>query len=673
MLLPKQIKFITLLTHQKDCAIQMELPTHVNTARDDTKCSLSTLRAQAGKPLRDIILEIHKRQWKPNDKSFEFLENLRCFLPSERLPQGGRGRSEEIWLRQCSRVDNYVALSYSWTPSYGEDITTGRYQLLGKTVGVRNVVLDRTIRFIRYKCGSRGMIPFWIDQISIDQEDTPKKEKYMQSMDLVYQRCAFAVGYLWVEIKTQLQVDHLSSLLGGHIVGETGGPQPVLKEGIDEQTWYEVLDLLVQITDDQWWSRAWIFQEDYLAGTKMWLLIRHAPGIVKPRAGKLGTLSGELVVQSTRLRKYATLFCLALLDLDRGSLVMNACQRVLQRAGKYTILHKYGRRGQPTMTVRVFTDLSKRDITVPSDMLAIAANVCGYDARILVTKNTAETSLSLGILTLCMSNGEIISDDEGGMACYGNILDFLRNRAIRINAPLQDGALTFLKHSRLTVRHLSVTGIHTEEILWKLSDPIHPRCLRHCSHVTPENRSQRDLYQNGLSRYQRSRLFDLLRVLAQRNKLHKRLVEDLEIYLAVHDRPARRDDWPPRFVMDVMAASVVDAMDTGKYLQVARLVRDSVGAHDSRYRAVFVRDRNEIKRSGPTHAFTSWARTKEQIQEDVKRKTLAKYVSMEVSLNENEQRQVRILKSRGWMNGICFFGGEIKSSFVFAWPESLCK
>lgn len=515
------------------------------------------------------------------------------------------------------------------------------------------------------------MIPFWTDRISIDQEDTPKKEKYMQSMDLVYQRCTFAVGYLWVEVKTQRQVHHLSSLLTGHIVEETVDGQAAWKEGFDEQSWYEVLDFLVQITDDQWWSRAWIFQEDYLAGTKMWLLIRHAPGLDKPCAGNLGTLSGELVVKSDRLRKYATLFCLALRDLEQRPLVRNACQRVLQRAGKYTTLHRYRRSGQPTITVRVLTDLTKRDITVPSDMLAIAANVCGYDARILAANNTLETSLSLGLLTLRMSNGEIIRDDDGETACYGNILDFLRKHTMRINAPLVDGALTFLKHSRLSVKDLSVTGIHTEGVLWKLSDPIHPQHFRQCTCAAPENRSQRDLFRNGLSHYQRSRLNDLLKVLTQRNKLYGRLVEDLETYLAVHDRPARRDDWPPRFVMDVMAAYVVNAMDTGKYLQVARLVSGS--AHDSRYRAVFVRDRNEIKRSGPTHVFTSWARANELTQKDMKRKTLAKYVSIEVSLDEKEQRQARSLRSRGWTNGLCFFGGESKFSFVFAWPKSLCK
>lgn len=662
--------------------MKMERKTPSGTAIDDTTCSLSTLRARAGKPMRDVILEIHEQQWKPNDKSIGFLKNLKCFLPTTTASGGrplhhGKGRPVETLLRPCSQVKNYVALSYPWNPSYSESTDMGGYRLPEGTVPVRNIVLDRTIRFIRYKQGRRGMIPFWIDQLSIDQKNTPEREKAMQSMDLVYKGCEFAVGYLWAEVTTQLQMDRLSSLLGGHIVEEKAeGQWPTLKEGVDAQTSDDILDLLGQITDDQWWSRAWIFQEDYIAGQKMWLLIRHAQELTKPCTGNaLGSLSGELVVKSAQFRKYATLFCLALQEQDRRPFVVNTCKKVLWRAGKYNLLHKYGHGGQSTMTIRVLKDLNQRNISVPSDLLTISANVCGYDVRILAANNTLKTSLSLGILTLCMSNGEIISNDDGETALYANIFDFLEDRTMSISAPLPDGELTFIKHSRFSVSHLSITGIHTEGVLWKLSDPIHPKYLRQSSLFTHEKPSQRDIYRNGLDDYQRSRLFDLVRVLYRRNeRRYKRLANDLERYLAVHDRSVKRDDWPPRFTMDEMAAYLVDAMDAGKYLQVARIVSGSSGAdHDTSYRAVFARDRNEIQRTGPTYIFTSWARTNEMIQDEVKCHTLAKYVSMEVSLDRKVKGQVQGLTSKRWTNGLCFFWGEIKTPFVFAWPKFLCE
>jgi len=291
-------------------------------------------------------------------------------------------------------------------------------------------------------------------------------------MDLVYKRCTFAVGYLWVEVKTQVQLDHLSSLLGGQIVDEMGnGEWPTLKKGIDAQTSDEVLDLLVQITDDPWWSRAWIFQEDYVARKKMWLLIRHAQGLDKTYArNKLGCLLGELVVRSDKLRKYATLFCLALHQkLDRRPFVRGTCEKVLQRASKYDLLHWY--RGSwwnisRTMTIKILKDLDKRDMSVPSNLLAIAANVCGYNVRIMAAKNnTLKMSLSLGILTLCVSNREIIRNDDKKIALYENVFDFLEDRAMSINTPFIDGALTFIKHCRLSASHLSFTGVHTKGLL----------------------------------------------------------------------------------------------------------------------------------------------------------------------------------------------------------------
>lgn len=162
-------------------------------------------------------------------------------------------------------------------------------------------------------------------------------------------------------------------------------------------------------------------------------------------------------------------------------------------------------------------------------------------------------------------------------------------------------------------------------------------------------------------------------MLSQRNKrCYGRLTNDLEAYLG-NDRSIRRDDWPPNLAIDAMAAYIVDAMDTRKYLQVARLSGPSGARQGMPYRAIFVRDRSEIQGSGPTYVFTSWMRTNEQAQDEVECKTLAKYVSMEVSLNQMAQRPFRILRSKRWTNGLCFFWGETKSSFVFAWPKSLCE
>lgn len=80
-----------------------------------------------------------------------------------------------------------------------------------------------------------------------------------------------------------------------------------------------------------------------------------------------------------------------------------------------------------------------------------------------------------------------------------------------------------------------------------------------------------------------------------------------------------------------------------------------------------------MQRLGPTYIFTLWTRTNEQVRDMVECKTLAKYVSMEVSVDRVAQHGLASLRSKRWTNGLCFFDGETKSPFIFAWPESLCE
>lgn len=644
---------------------------------DDRACSLSILRAQAGKPLRNVILDIDTHHWSVNEKSAEFLENLLCFLP---IKNSNEGKLVESFLRLYLRPHHYVAVSYPWNPSFGENKSC-RYQLAGQTVPVRDTVLDRIIRFIRYKQGSRDMIPFWIDQLSIDQRDEAKHEIGMQSMDRVYKQCTYAVGYLWVEVKTQTQIGHLWKLLTGRITKwDFEKQRSILENGVDEQVADEILDMLIQITDDQWWNRAWIFQEDYLAGTKMWLLMRHAKGLDKSYAREmLGDLPGEIVIRSDMFRKHVTLFCLALRQkIGQSSLVSTKCDEILKKAGKYSILHQtkydvWAIHGK--MTVSVLKDLHSRRISFPTDILAITANVCDYENRISVSKEgPASMSLSLSILALCITNGEIIQNGSSEPKPYENVFDYLRNHTLPIIGPLSDGELTFIKHCRLRVTGLSEAGIHTEGMLWRLSDTFHPDCLQQISIPTNQSLKQRDIYRNGLNEYYRVRLSDLVGLLRKRNKRrYQCLADDLASYLKPLKRQKTSDEWPHRFVMDLMAAHVVDAMDSGKYLQVARLVgRSSAEGGTMPYRAIFVREKHEIQRSGPGYIFTSWTSTAENVRNSTTCKRLAKYASIEVDVGKCMEHSSRGLRTKNWANGLCFFLGERNSSFVFPWPESFC-
>jgi hypothetical protein len=52
---------------------------------------------------------------------------------------------------------------------------------------------------------------------------------------------------------------------------------------------------------------------------------------------------------------------------------------------------------------------------------------------------------------------------------------------------------------------------------------------------------------------------------------------------------------------------------------------------------------------------------------------IAKYVSVIVDVDEELGNRTVRLKSKTWINGLCFFDGEKKFPFVFKWPDSLSE
>jgi hypothetical protein len=166
---------------------------------DDTTLSLCDLRRQTKKPLSHSVVDIYEAREIPNDKSFQFWGNLKCYLPQEPDTRGGIPDcrpSDQIPLELHSPGKGFVALSYCWKASKGESKRNGKYRIaseMEKVLKVRDIVLDRTFRFIGYKQACGPMLPLWIDSLSIEQEETPEKEIAMQSMDLVYKNCTYAV------------------------------------------------------------------------------------------------------------------------------------------------------------------------------------------------------------------------------------------------------------------------------------------------------------------------------------------------------------------------------------------------------------------------------------------------------------------------------------------------
>jgi hypothetical protein len=189
-----------------------------------------------------------------------------------------------------------------------------------------------------------------------------------------------------VQLETQEELDLLGRLLQGRIANDrTSPPQPVLGKGMDAETAEKVLQLLFSITMDQWWERAWIFQEDYISGLKMQLLIRHSSGLSKWHARKeLRDLPSEVLVNSAKFREYATLFILAYRRR------MGTSFRFHNGCDKYNGLHRYEPGGLGGKICRaisstIFADLASRGMTNQSNLLAISANCLDYSIRLDAT------------------------------------------------------------------------------------------------------------------------------------------------------------------------------------------------------------------------------------------------------------------------------------------------
>jgi hypothetical protein len=154
---------------------------------------------------------------------------------------------------------------------------------------------------------------------------------------------------------------------------------------------------------------------------------------------------------------------------------------------------------------------------------------------------------------------------------------------------------------------------------------------------------QRDLFRDGLDEYQIGRLSELLRFLNKQRKCNKRryrsITEDLKAYLECTRMSSTHDDWPPKHSMNVMASSLVDVMDTGKYFQLVRPVSGSL--HTGRgapYRAILVRDRDDLHSVGATYVFTSWSGTNKHNKGIMETRKIAKYVSTTVSVDEGVKK-----------------------------------
>ncbi|KAI1421009.1 heterokaryon incompatibility protein-domain-containing protein [Xylaria sp. FL1777] len=612
----------------------------------------------------------------------------RTYLDPVSDPEGGR---------------EYVAVSYTWESSEKEEEqescrSFGGYFVESRKTGepaqpssVRDVVWDRVLHYAKHvKCET-----IWIDRECVDQDNTMEKETAIQNMHLVYSLSRRPIALLTHAIQTAEELDLIVSLLFGDLREE--------KESA-------ALDLLSDITSDLWWQRAWTFQEDYRASTRMTLLIPHTINLehrkqtARDESNRpiLGTLPGELCIKSIDFRRCATQFCLHYRQRHPEAEVI--CNKILTTAGKYNVLLQddHSSTAYPSisrsMTPTILADISQRGILAESDRLAIAANCCGFTIRLDTSAlNKSRSSLSLSMLALCLLNGEII-ENHPQRRCgtlKDSIFTYLMKQSLCSFRPPVDQALTFIKSCRFVDPVLTHAGTQTRGILWRLGKVIRPRPLKRDKYCTlsPLETLATDLQYRKYGNSYTELATNLLAWIQESSVTRRKQQRYGGRSPLVHNRPWGWHAW--------MAYEVEVALLEGKCLRLATSVDPkTLGEHtpySTPYTAIFVGesvDDWDGEGSGEEYAQSSYAFTAERpAKEQARFGDMPKHVSLEVDLEWHERKQERgreqdkrpsqvdeghspepslpKLYIKRWLNGLCFRGQHSQQPVLFPWPADL--
>ncbi|KAK3935990.1 hypothetical protein QBC46DRAFT_297042 [Diplogelasinospora grovesii] len=627
----------------------------------DTSKSLAEIRAACKVPIASALLDIVKYK-RPRPVELQ-LRSLECLSLAEEVGSGAppprrlrteagaihRG-NEPLLKRKVVDIPNgqvnYVAVSWTWTRPEDEDHSVGGYLVESRQGGspvvskVRDAVLRRVLAWSAHvKCPN-----IWIDQECIDQENSDAQEKAIQSMDLVYSRSKHPVALLSARLDTQERLTLLKALF------------QLQGDGLNADA---ILNLLSLITSDPWWNRAWTFQEDYKASIKMAILIHHNPSLEQHKLDlKLGSLPGELCLNSADFRHETTRFCLAYQNRFGENEV---CKRIIKVSGKYKVLlaepGPLGLGISRSMSPTIFDDIGSRGIAKESDRLAIAANCCGYQTRLdTESLRTTGRSLSLSMLALYLLNGEIIKNDNGGEQIHGalsdNVFKFLKKQSFDNFRPPDEQELTFIKSCRFPRVELTLQGMKATGHLWKPApQPIYAESVS--DDWPPSSRS-------GRTQAYRQTLENLAMDLqegAYFEAAYHTLACRIQTYLDSWGSQNRR-----RFYQDLRAEELIEAIQWEEPLLLACPVDPQTGTNHSPYEAIFILSEDCPRDRSSMYFFTA------EKEEDAVTGDLTRHVSLVVQCADITQRTPRLI-IKGWASGLCFPEPRSEMEVLFPWPS----
>lgn len=620
-----------------------------------------------------IEIQDHYRETEPKTRLVQWVRNLKCLSVVHEC--GDVLYEKRLEARDMTAIRNYIAVSYPYEPMEEyESAESEGYTIISEDGSerkseVRNIVIFRARRFAEFV----GCSTFWIDRECVNQTDRRQKQVAMDSMNRVYKGSRYPIGLLSTEIRESSHVLSLVALLDGRFVHFDRSDAILVLTACKVATKNDILDLLELLQKDRWWQRAWIFQEEYLGGQRMKLLIRHTHDLelLKRQAFAADRgdernrcpfllIDGEICFPAALFREQATLFLLALFnDINSPPELQERCPPLIDCFGKYNILHSGTESCGKAMSTTIFKDIAARDIDQPFDFLPIAANCCNYSIRLKSQHLAYETdfSHSVGVcaLALYLLNGELIHETEEipELSTATSASQYIDDISFYdFDPPVDTGELTWLKNCRLPNVKLREDGIHTMGLVWRVYDEFD------ITGWQPAKFTQRKLSQGGLKPFQRNRLLQFaqkLRKAELNGSMNRtsRIPEEIEEYLEDDFDPQQLDE--VKIYKDTMAREIVSAIDGAEQTLSLAVLEGSDRAF-----AVFVGAQND---GGNARIFTSWSSV---YDENMRNRT--RHVSLEATLVN--KRTPPVVRYSGWVNGLTFWRGHVQQEVVVCWPAT---
>jgi hypothetical protein len=415
------------------------------------------------------------------DKNSLFVRHLECL---RLIDDGPIITFKEAQINVFRENCQCAIASWSWKPSIDDnEVARGGICLIEEDFfnirrsEVRYSIWKRAAAYMRHT----GVDYLWIDAECITQEDCEEKEKAMREMDLLYRYGSHPFGLLTRSVETETELHLLAQILQGELACQSGSRREFpLKKGLAIASAREAIWLLNEITSDIWWTRAWIYQENYHGGKLMRLLMPHNIALESSKAeyGDLfGDLKGELVILSFQFSEALTEICSAFIAWSaEDDPQQEVAHRILSRAGRYAKFLEE----RHSMSPRVIADVVSREVTKYPDRLPIIANCCSYSTRLdnnMLARKGCSTSLA--ILVSFLLNGEIFYFEPDGRpgdisvpASDLTVVEFIQRYAFdRFSPPFPGHELSFNKSCRFSTVNLEGGGVHTSGHLWKLRRP----------------------------------------------------------------------------------------------------------------------------------------------------------------------------------------------------------